>query len=48
MEYCISLKHLQIQLIVLHILYEGVKRLYEKNIIIRLQENIISVIVSAV
>jgi hypothetical protein len=47
MEYCISLKLLQIQLIVVHILHEGLKRLSGKNIFIQLQEDIISLIVSA-
>jgi hypothetical protein len=49
MGYCISLKLLQIQLIVLHILHEEVKKgSVGKNIFIRLQENIISLIVSTV
>jgi hypothetical protein len=48
MEYCNSLKLLQVQLTVLRILYEEVKRLSGKNIFIQLQENVISLIVPAV
>jgi hypothetical protein len=48
MGYGISLKLLQKQFIVLYILHEEIEGSVGKNIFIRLQENIISLIVSAV